>query len=292
MKKQNITLLELFRKCVSYYRNPTFPHEKKHPDTIRAYEIRYKNLLNFLQETQRVNLLAEDFSIKISKELYTYMRKFSCNNYAIRVCEMCNFVLKWGVNEEIIKVNQVFMFSLKKEPGSAPKYLTPDQVNKIESFVTNDLYLSRVKDLFLFQCYTGLSYNDLMRVSRNDVYYNHTDKRYYILIKRGKTKVQAIIPYTNKINEIWVKYGFQLPVISLQNYNRILKQLQSLTEIEETLKTHLARKTFAMIKLNHEGYSIEVVSRMIGHAKITTTETYYAFVNMSRISGEIAKIGA
>jgi site-specific recombinase XerD len=44
-------------------------------------------------------------------------------------------------------------------------------------------------------------------------------------------------------------------------------------------------------QLNYEGYSIETVSKMSGHSSISTTETFYEKVNLTRISKELLKLG-
>jgi len=94
-----------------------------------------------------------------------------------------------------------------------------------------------------------------------------------------------------KTKLLWKKYDYCLPKYTNQPYNRFLKELITGLKINKRVTTHVGRKTFTMLKLNYESYSMEAVSKMVGHASVKTTEMYYAQVNLVLISKELDKLG-
>ena len=131
--------------------------------------------------------------------------------------------------------------------------------------------LDKVRDCFLFSCYTGLSFCDMATLSMDDIQTNGTV--HYIKRNRAKTDVQYIIPLSDKAMSILVKYGFNLPVISNAKTNAYLKEIQTLAGIEKNLHFHLARHTALTLMLQN-GIPIEIVSKIAGHTKIRQTQHY------------------
>lgn len=80
--------------------------------------------------------------------------------------------------------------------------------------------------------------------------------------------------------------SLKLPEISNQKYNSYLKEVGEIIGIKAKLTTHIGRKTFGTIALNSD-YSIESVSKMLGHTNIKTTQGHYAVVLKKRIIEEV-----
>ena len=76
---------------------------------------------------------------------------------------------------------------------------------------------------------------------------------------------------------------YLLPRITNQYFNRILKEIAEVLEINKKLTHHTARKTFATTILLNNDIPIETVSKLLGHSKITTTLSYYAEVMPSKL---------
>lgn len=76
-----------------------------------------------------------------------------------------------------------------------------------------------------------------------------------------------------------------MPAISNQKYNSYLKEVGEILGFKTKITTHIGRKTFGTIALN-DGYSIESVSKMLGHSNIKTTQAHYAVVLKKRIVGD------
>jgi site-specific recombinase XerD len=161
-------------------------------------------------------------------------------------------------------------------------YLTEDEVDALykKEFTINRL--AKVRDVFLFQIYTGLSYCDMAELKEDSIEIGIDGKR-WIVINRKKTGTRSSIPLLPRAQEVLDRYKNDpgciaehklLPVCSNQRMNGYLKEIADLCEIKKRLTTHIARHTFATtITLSH-GVPIETVSKMLGHTDLKTTAIY------------------
>ncbi|MCT4672187.1 MAG: site-specific integrase [Prolixibacteraceae bacterium] len=164
----------------------------------------------------------------------------------------------------------------KKNHNEIPRYIKPDEIEKIKKvkllYETGELS----KDLFLFSCYTGIAYSDVMSLSRKNI--SDINDRPVIKKKRQKTKEEFIVPLLPLPLQIIKKYKDSkretlFPTISNQKYNQNLKRIANTAGIQDRLTTHVARHTFASIFLNSGG-RIEVLQRILGHSDINSTQIY------------------
>jgi site-specific recombinase XerD len=157
------------------------------------------------------------------------------------------------------------------------KYLTEQELYKMETCEINSQPIDRVRDLFLFQCYTGFSYSDFAKFDfERDV--ENRNGKYIIADRRKKTNEDYYIVLLSPAMKILKKYNFKLPVISNQQYNIMLKVAAQYAKINKRITTHVARHTFAVFALNN-GVSMEVVAKMLGHSNIKTTQIYAKVLN-------------
>ena len=142
--------------------------------------------------------------------------------------------------------------------------------------------LARTRDVFIFCCFTGLSYVDVKKLKRDDITIG-IDGRQWIKILRTKTKVKSTIPLLPMAERILEKYeksvpkpesAFLLPVLSNQKTNQYLKEISRLCDIKKRITFHLSRHTFATTVTLANGVPIESVSKMLGHQSIKTTQIY------------------
>ena len=131
--------------------------------------------------------------------------------------------------------------------------------------------LQHAKDVWLYQRYTGLAYADLANLRSDN--YIRDDGGTYIITSRQKNGAQVAIRLIDKALAIYNAYNGKLPVVNLSSYNAQLKQVALIAGIKKTLTSHMARHTFATSAL-HNGIPIEVVSKMLSHADIGTTQLY------------------
>lgn len=152
------------------------------------------------------------------------------------------------------------------ESGQIPS-LTIDQVEQIESLEL-DGFVGKTKDLFLFQCYTGLAFSDMQKFKLSN-YSQDKDGNYLIKDKRTKTDTTYIFMLSEKALAIVMKYKGKIPTISNQKYNQYLKVLGQMIGVP-TLHSHMGRSTFASTCLN-QGMNTDVLKHCLGH--VTTFET-------------------
>lgn len=218
------------------------------------------------------------------QKFYDYLLRFNANNSVVGKMKQFKTVLGAAVNDGILDKNPMTLkFHLDKV---LKKPLTKAEIKKIEEYVSPVERVMRVKDCFLFQCYTALSYADMAEVTKEDILDSEYGK--YIQKERIKTKVT----YTSLLNEkamaILEKYDYKLPVLSNQKYNTYLHELEVVVGINKPLTSHLARHTAATILLN-DGVPISVVSKVLGHTNTRMTE-HYAKTLDSTILREMRKV--
>lgn len=139
-----------------------------------------------------------------------------------------------------------------------------------------------VRDIFLFCCFTGLSYSDVKKLSNENIV-NGSNGEKWIKIKRTKTKVESSIPILPIALDILEFYRTNhkcisdeklLPVYSNQKINEYLKEITALCELDFDISFHTARHTFATSVTLNNGVPIETVSKMLGHTNIRMTQHY------------------
>ena len=135
--------------------------------------------------------------------------------------------------------------------------------------------LAKVHDLFVFQMYTGLSYADTQNFDISE--YKQIDGVWKNIGERIKTGVAYTSQLLPPVVEILERYDWQVPKISNDEYNIMLKALGMASGIERPLHSHMARHTFATYMLRN-GVPIEHVSKMLGHTNIKQTQRYAKIV--------------
>lgn len=167
------------------------------------------------------------------------------------------------------------------------EFLSNEELDRIRQKQMPNERLERVKDLFLFQCFTALSYCDMASLVPEDFQGNDLGQ-IFIRKYRAKTKVEFCTILLKDAKAIAKKYGFQLPLLSNQRYNGYLKEIAAICKIDKDLHSHIGRHTAACYLLN-KGVSIEIVSRILGHSNTRMTRHYAklldesVFVELKRI---------
>ncbi|WP_394330554.1 site-specific integrase [Sunxiuqinia dokdonensis] len=142
--------------------------------------------------------------------------------------------------------------------------------------------LAVVRDIFVFACYTGLSFSDITKLSHTHLQ-QRADGKEWIIINRSKTNNRCRIPLLPKAKEILKKYedypkisgkAILLPVLTNQKMNSYLKELGDICGINKNITMHIARHTFATTVTLSNGVPIETVSKLLGHSSLKTTQIY------------------
>lgn len=178
---------------------------------------------------------------------------------------------------ELIDKNPYDGLKFERGKFDSRKYLTDAELKRIVDCEISSPHINKIRDLFLFQCYTGLAYADLAKFDfANDVIVR--DNRYIVADKRKKTNENYYIVLLPPAMDILRRYEYRLPILSNQKYNESLKVLAHYAKIDKEITTHVGRHTFAVWALNN-GVRIEVVSKMLGHSNIKTTQIYAKLLN-------------
>ena len=172
-------------------------------------------------------------------------------------------------------------------------FLTTEELKTLEDAVLLQKRLSLIQDLFVFCCYTGLAYNEMAHLEKQNIQIGF-DNINWIQMKREKTQRQISIPILPKAQEIIEKYSTDsnriFPSISNQKFNSYLKEISAITGIEKRLTHHIARKTFASTVLLYNDVPMEIVSELLGHSNMTITQESYGKVVQKKVSEEMNKL--
>ena len=169
-------------------------------------------------------------------------------------------------------------FSIKREKSDRG-YLTQEELIVIMQKKLAIKRLEYVRDVFVFSCFTGLSYIDVKKLENKHIQ-STLDQSIWIRKRREKTGVLSNILLLDVPKMILEKYNGMLPdnkvlpVISNQRLNSYLKEIADLCGIEKNLTFHLARHTFATTVTLAKGVPLETVSKMLGHTSLKTTQIY------------------
>lgn len=179
-----------------------------------------------------------------------------------------------------IKENPYVKFRVQRGKSKDREFLTMTEINAIKDKQGLNECLQRVRDIFLFGCYTGMAYSDIEKFNP-ELEISEDGGNKFITGHRQKTDTGFVVMLLPQAEEILKKYKYTLPVISLQKYNLYLKALGIACDIKKTLTSHIARHTFATTITLANGVPLEVVSKMLGHTDVKTTQIYAKVLNTS-----------
>jgi len=188
-------------------------------------------------------------------------------------------------------------FTIEAESYGDPVFITTQERDLLFNAEISEAYLSRVRDIFVFQCFIGCRIGDLVKLKKSNIIDGCLE---YIAGKTKENKPRiARIPLTEKALSILSKYdlpeGDLLPYISSQRYNDYIRKLFKKLElnrmvtivdpktrnnvqkpISEIASSHMARRVF-IGNLHHRGVKNEVIGSMSGHAENSRAfNRYYA----------------
>ena len=263
----SISFLEYIRQRI---------HERKKTkagSTIRKYYVFLKKLKEW-KKIRYFNDITQSNIRKFDEYLrdQDYMDETVYNYHKQLKLFINDAIVDGYINDNPYNKKRIY---LRRGTPNTHKYVDMDELGAIRKADIRNGNLQRVRDLFVFQCYTGMSYIDIMSFD-----FTNTEEKDGVLVLSGK-RIKTGIPYhfviLSEAKKILEKYNFTLPKISNQKYNDSLKLLAEKCDIDKPLSTHYGRRTAGMIMLNN-GVPIGIVSRILGHASIKTTEKAYAFL--------------
>ena len=199
-------------------------------------------------------------------------------------------VLVYAISETYLDRNPFLLYKPKRVKKEVV-FLTRDELELLEKHNFEIERLERVRDMFVFCCYSGLGFKEMTNLKKKDIYKEFDDKL-WIHIYRNKTSRVYKIPLLPKAEVIVCKYENEnsemvLPKMNNQNFNGFLKEIASISGIDKHLTHHIARKTFATTVLLYNDVPMEIVSELLGHSKIQTTQEHYGKIVQKKVSEHI-----
>lgn len=219
-------------------------------------------------------------------EVFLKTEKNICNNTCIRYLKCVHKIVNIGINNGWIKLNPYANIKLRVEKTHVD-FLDMEEINILMNKEFSIKRLEQVRDVFVFCCFTGLAFIDAWQLN-HDHLIKDISNGVWIRKKRQKTKIEFCVPLLDIPLSLIEKYKSDpscekrnklLPVISNQKMNGYLKEIADLCGIKKRLTMHLARHTYATTITLNKGVSMESVSKMLGHTKITTTQIYARILN-------------
>ncbi|MEA4810826.1 phage integrase SAM-like domain-containing protein [Macellibacteroides fermentans] len=295
------------RKSLFHYLDLFIETESKDKSWTAGTTKKFTTLKNHLKDFSS-ELYFESFT-KETLKAYTDFLIDDCNfrnTTARKNIKLLKWFLRWGFAEAYNTENAFLTFDPKFKEVSDTQiiFLTWDELMKVHNYNVPDKYihLDKVKDCFLFSCFTGLRHSDVFALRRCDV------KEDYITLVTVKTNDTLSIPLNKYSKSILDKYkdfpldGKALPCITNQKSNEYLKDLMKLVGIDdpitkkwyrgpelltETLPkysliaTHTGRRTFISNAIMM-GIPPETVMKFTGHKDYKSMQPYIAIADLAK----------
>lgn len=267
------------------------------PNTLKSYKTSFSHISQYLRQeygVQDIEVRKIDHGFVTGYEFFLRATggcsAISAAKYMKHLRKIINICLahRWMIDDP-------FTHYKNTAKASPKEFLTKDELQRI---VDKNLVIPRialVRDIFVFSCYTGLSYADVKKLTHQDIG-KGVDGKLWILTWREKTNTRSNIPLLSKALSIIERYKdyptdyeMVLPVLSNQKMNSYLKEIADLCSISKPLTFHIARHTFAGTVTLANHVPIETVSKMLGHKDLKTTQ-HYAKLLDNRIASDMHKL--
>ncbi|TNJ46101.1 site-specific integrase [Tamlana fucoidanivorans] len=273
--------------------------------TAKNYAATEKYLNRFIKEvykTEDLLLTNVDYSFIVNFD--NYLRNCTPlvksqplkNNGIMKHMERLQKFMTLATNHGWIKVHPFASYKLKFEAYDCP-FLDQKELNAIKNLEIEKPGMRLVRDVFVFSCYTGLSYIDVKQLTVQNIV-TGIDEEQWLNLRRQKSRIATKIPLLDEAKAIldtYVNYPNNqnnfalLPVYSDQKMNKYLKVIAKSCGVEKNITFHVARHTFATTVALLNQVPIETVSKLLGHTKLSTTQRYARVVE-KKISQDMNKL--
>lgn len=268
-------------------------------ETLKLYDRTKRNVQVFIrQKFKQSDVRLDRLKTSFAEDYVHFLRvsKGHGNNTINKHLQRLNRVVNKAVLYDYITKNPLLPVKVSRERKEIT-YLTMEEVKRIEQKNFGIHRLEVIRDLYLFQIYTGLSYVDLRNLTHEHLRLG-VEGNNWIISSRQKTGQPFRVPLLPQAEAILTKYKELtldkskklLPVPSNQKLNSYLKEIGDLCGIKLPLSSHLARRTFCTtIALSH-GMPLESVAAIVGHSSTKVTEAVYAKVLDFKLSKDMSDL--
>jgi integrase len=280
--------------------------------TLKNYFTTEKYIKRFLAKKKRTNdVYLKHLTHSFIIDFEQFLRKGPSlqnanplnNNGVMKHLERLLKLMNLGLDLQWLDKNPFTRYKLKFNRYKK-EFLSKEELQIFLNSNVKDKGHQMVKDIFVFACYTGLTYSDVKLLTRDNIRLG-IDGDYWIFTQREKNEQPVKVPLLDNANRILKKYadyslknnGQLLPVFSNQKVNTYLKVISMDLGVHKNLTFHSARHTFATTVTLSNGVPIETVSKMLGHTKISTTQIYARVLeqkislDMKRLKVQLKSVG-
>jgi site-specific recombinase XerD len=256
--------------------------------TYKGYVVLHGKIERFIKAKYKVSDISlVDLKYRFISDFEYFLKTTDKlkHNTCIRYLKILKKIANVAVKNEWLTRNPFQGFKCATEEVNR-EVLTEEEIENLSSKVLPSERLEEVRDIFIFSCYTGYAYADVLALTPEHIGVG-LDGEKWIFTHRRKTDNRSNVLLLPLALELIEKYrchpvclsnGTLFPVKSNQKYNDYLKEIAALCGITKKLTTHIARHTFATtVTLSHD-VPIETVSSMLGHKSIRTTQIYARIV--------------
>ncbi|WP_279114053.1 site-specific integrase [Hoylesella timonensis] len=252
-------------------------------ESMASYHSTRIHLQEFIQAKYKVSDLA--FSQLTENFIHEFQQYFlgecgfqesSFYNVATHLKTVCRLAYREGV-ADILLFDKV---KISKGNKKLPKALDRGAFEKLKTLQFEDLEeeMETARDIFLFACYTGAAYCDLMELNKSHLV-RDDEGCLWLKFNRQKTGVPCRVKLLPEAIRLMEKLHSDeretlLPFMGYATYQSYLKALRLRAGISFPFTTHTARHTFATFITLEQGVPIETVSKMLGHSNVSMTERY------------------
>lgn len=291
-----VKLLEYYDRWIVDFEKQVAAGQKAE-STLRKHKTVYFHLKNFIkQKYNKDDILIQEARHDFPIDFNLYLKKegVTLNSRCVYLGSM-QMIFRLATHDGIIDENPCRDFHITMEEKDRG-FLTKEELKRLWDYKCEEGSNEElIRDLFLFCCYTGLSYIDLVKLSREDIVTNPLDSRLWIMTHRKKTGVKETVRLFPEVAALLKKH-LQAPiynnVFSVPNprtCNRTIKRIAEKCGINKKVSWHIARHTMATTICLANGMPIEAVAKILGHKKIKTTQIY-AKITQDTLGRELNKL--
>jgi integrase len=292
------TLLGVFRSKIMDFEKLVEKGVYK-KSTLVKYKSTEKHLIEYLKwQNLRRDILLLDLRIEFAAnfEYYLQAEKGLSINSSGKMIKNLKKVIRDCVDKDRLDKDPFYRYKVRHVDPKVP-HLSADELQALEEKKITIERLALVRDVFIFSCYTGFAYVDVVSLTRDHIKKDNDGKK-WIIKPRQKTGIPEIVPIFPPALRILNRYEQSqklisskklLPVPTNQKVNAYLKELGDICGIETRITFHIARHTFASTVTLDNGIPIDSVSKMLGHRSIKTTQIY-AKVSNKKIGDDTKKL--
>ena len=252
-------------------------------ESMANYHSTRIHLQEFIQKKYKVSDLAlSQLTENFIHEFQQYFlgecgfQESSFYNVATHLKTVCRLAYREGL-ADILLFDKV---KISKGNKKLPKALDRGAFEKLKTLHFEDLEeeMETARDIFLFACYTGAAYCDLMELDKSHLV-RDDEGSLWLKFNRHKTGVPCRVKLLPEAIRLMEKLHSDeretlLPFMGYATYQSYLKALRLRAGISFPFTTHTARHTFATLITLEQGVPIETVSKMLGHSNVSMTERY------------------